>query len=58
VKSYNKRYRIKKLINYSTASELEIDQLKHLWQKLLENIEIQKLKSNSEFSSMTKISKK
>jgi hypothetical protein len=38
VKSYNKRYRIKKLINYSTASELEIDQLKHLWQKLLENI--------------------
>jgi hypothetical protein len=38
VKSYNKRYRIKKLINYSTASELEIDQLNHLWQKLLENI--------------------
>jgi hypothetical protein len=31
VKSYNKRYRIKKLINYSTASELEIDQLNHLW---------------------------
>jgi hypothetical protein len=38
VKSYSKRYRIKKLINYSTASKLEIDQLNHLWQKLLENI--------------------
>jgi hypothetical protein len=38
VKSYSKKYRIKKLINYSTASELEIDQLNHLWQKLLENI--------------------
>jgi hypothetical protein len=36
--SYNKKYRIKKLINYSTASKLEINQLKHLWQKLLENI--------------------
>jgi hypothetical protein len=38
VKSYSKKYRIKKLINYSTASKLEIDQLNHLWQKLLENI--------------------
>ena len=38
VKSYSKRYRIKKLINYSTASKLEIDQLNHLWQKLLENV--------------------
>jgi len=38
VKSYNQRYRIKKLINYSTASKLEIDQLNHLWQKLLESI--------------------
>jgi hypothetical protein len=38
VKSYSKRYRIKKLINYSTASKLEIDQLNHAWQKLLENI--------------------
>ena len=37
-KSYSKRYRIKKLINYSTASKLETDQLNHLWQKLLENI--------------------
>jgi hypothetical protein len=38
VKSYSKSYRIKKLINYSTASKLEADQLKLLWQRLLENI--------------------
>lgn len=38
VKSYSKSYRIKKLINYSTASKLETDQSKLLWQKLLENI--------------------